>query len=53
MFQKILVAIDDSESSHTIFDRALTLAKTNQSELMLIHVLTLLNDFYPGFIREI
>jgi len=48
MFQKILVAIDDSESSHTIFDRALTLAKTNQSELMLIHVLTLLDDFYPG-----
>ncbi len=48
MFQKILVAIDDSESSHTIFDRALTVAKVDRSELMLIHVLTLLDDFYPG-----
>jgi nucleotide-binding universal stress UspA family protein len=48
MFQKILVAIDDSESSRTIFARALILAKVDRSELMLVNVLTLLDDFYPG-----
>jgi nucleotide-binding universal stress UspA family protein len=48
MFQKILVAIDDSDSSRSVFDRSLVLAKANRSELMLIHVLTMINDFYPG-----
>ncbi len=48
MFQKILVAIDDSDRSRSIFERSLALAKSNRSELMLIHVLTMLNDFYPG-----
>jgi nucleotide-binding universal stress UspA family protein len=48
MFQKILVAIDDSESSRNIFERSLTLATANRSELMLIHVLTILDDFYPS-----
>ena len=48
MFEKILVAIDDSQSSRSIFERSLTLAKANCSELMLIHVLTILDDFYPS-----
>lgn len=48
MFEKILVAIDDSESSRTIFEAALMLAKANKSELMLVHVLTLVDDLYPG-----
>jgi nucleotide-binding universal stress UspA family protein len=48
MFQKILVAIDDTKSSRAIFEEALILAKANQSELMLIHVLTLLNNLYAG-----
>jgi nucleotide-binding universal stress UspA family protein len=48
MFEKILVAIDDTESSRIIFDRALMLAKVNQSELMLVHAITILDDFYPG-----
>jgi nucleotide-binding universal stress UspA family protein len=50
MFDKILVAInDDTESSHIIFDRALMLAKANSSALMLIHVLTTVdNSYYPG-----
>ena len=55
MFKKILVAIDSSESSRTIFDRALILAKADRfsrgeatpTELMLLHVLTLLNNFDP------
>jgi nucleotide-binding universal stress UspA family protein len=48
MFQKILVAIDDTKSSRAIFEQALILAKANQSELMLIHVLTLQDNLYPG-----
>ncbi len=48
MFEKILVALDDAESSRTIFAQALMLAKVTRSTLMLIHVLTILDDFYPG-----
>ncbi len=48
MFEKILVAIDDIESNRSIFDRALMLAKTNRSTLMLLQVLTIVDDFYPG-----
>jgi nucleotide-binding universal stress UspA family protein len=48
MFEKILVAIDDTESSRSIFDEALVLAKANRSALMLIHVLTIVDNFYPG-----
>lgn len=48
MSEKILVAIDDSDRSRSIFDRSLVLAKASQSELMLIHVLTILDNFYPG-----
>jgi nucleotide-binding universal stress UspA family protein len=48
MFEKILVAVDDTESSHIIFDRALMLAKANSSALMLIHVLTIVDNVYPG-----
>jgi nucleotide-binding universal stress UspA family protein len=48
MFEKILVAIDDSESSRTIFTAALTLAKANNSKLMLVHVLIVVDNLYPG-----
>jgi nucleotide-binding universal stress UspA family protein len=48
MFEKILVAIDDAESSRTIFEQSLMLASTNHSELMLVHVLTPMDDVYPG-----
>jgi nucleotide-binding universal stress UspA family protein len=56
MFEKILVAVDDTESSRIIFEQALMLAKVNRfsrgedtpTALMLIHVLTILDDFYPG-----
>jgi nucleotide-binding universal stress UspA family protein len=48
MFPKILVAIDDSEFSCTIFEQALALAKTHHSELMIMHVLSLSDDIYPG-----
>jgi nucleotide-binding universal stress UspA family protein len=48
MFQKILVAIDDSKSSRIIFEEALMLAKANRSALMLMHVLNQVDDLYPG-----
>jgi nucleotide-binding universal stress UspA family protein len=49
MFQKILVAIDDSESSRAIFEQALTLAKTTHSELMLSHIII---PFDPAYLCE-
>jgi nucleotide-binding universal stress UspA family protein len=48
MFEKILVAIDSSESSRTIFTAALMLAKANNSKLMLVHVLVVVDNLYPG-----
>lgn len=47
MFQKILVAIDDSESASAIFDQALALAVQSQSALVLLHVLTPFDGYYP------
>ena len=41
MYAKILVAIDHSPASQTVFDSALTLAKLTGSELMLLHALSL------------
>jgi len=40
MFQKILVAMDHSPMAVLLFDAALSLAKANQAELMLLHVLS-------------
>jgi nucleotide-binding universal stress UspA family protein len=48
MFHKILVAIDDSESHRIVFEQALALAKLNQAELMLLHVMAPFDETYPG-----
>lgn len=40
MFKKILVAIDYSAGSKQVFETALSLAKTNQGNLILLHVLS-------------
>lgn len=48
MFDKILVALEAPESNRAIFELALSLAKANQSTLMLVHVLTIVDEFYPG-----
>jgi nucleotide-binding universal stress UspA family protein len=40
MFQKILVAIDGSDSSHDVFKTALDLAKADKANLVLLHVLS-------------
>jgi len=47
MFNKILVALDDSSSSEHIFECALDLAKATGSKLLLLHVLSPLNKDYP------
>ncbi len=38
MFEKILVAVDESEVSQQIFAKALSLAKLGRSRLLLVHV---------------
>jgi nucleotide-binding universal stress UspA family protein len=48
MFEKILVTIDGTESSQTIFEQALELAVANQSRLMLLRVLEPFDDSYMG-----
>lgn len=48
MFSKILVAIDDSVSSQSVFEHALAFAKLHQSKLMVLHVLVTADDLYPG-----
>jgi nucleotide-binding universal stress UspA family protein len=47
MFKKILAAIDASGSSKVVFDEALSLAKLNNAQLMLVHVLSPLDEGYP------
>jgi nucleotide-binding universal stress UspA family protein len=40
MFKKILVAMDSSSMSKLVFAKALSLAKQNQANLLLLHVLS-------------
>ncbi|NJK53281.1 MAG: universal stress protein [Leptolyngbyaceae cyanobacterium SU_3_3] len=47
MFQRILVALDSSDLSKNVFDQAIVLAKSTQARLMLLHVLSPLEDGYP------
>lgn len=49
MFDKILVAIDGMDEGQVIFEQALALALTNQSKLMLLHVLEP-ESLSPGYI---
>ncbi|HIK04413.1 MAG TPA: universal stress protein [Trichormus sp. M33_DOE_039] len=46
MYDKILVAIDQSEISQHIFDEAVFLAKATNAEMMLLHILSPLEDPY-------
>ncbi|WP_019501937.1 universal stress protein [Pseudanabaena sp. PCC 6802] len=50
MFNKILAAIDASECSKQVFETALSLAKLNNAELMLLHVISPLDEGYPTLI---
>ncbi|WAL60569.1 universal stress protein [Thermocoleostomius sinensis] len=40
MVEKILVALDESQSSELVFEEALTLAKQTDAQLLLLHVLS-------------
>jgi nucleotide-binding universal stress UspA family protein len=46
MYHRILVAIDQSEMAEYIFDQAVFLAKSTDAEMMLLHVLSPLEDPY-------
>ncbi|MCP6760294.1 MAG: universal stress protein [Fischerella sp. CENA71] len=48
MFQRILVALDNSEKSQSVFEEALSIAKLNHARLMLLHVLSDLDIGYPN-----
>lgn len=47
MFQKILVAIDDSVQSQQVLDQAITLAKLSNASLMLSHTISHFSEGYP------
>lgn len=46
MFQKILVAIDNSEMSQQVFEKSVSLAQATGGSLMLLHVLSNLDEQY-------
>ncbi|AFY69969.1 UspA domain-containing protein [Thalassoporum mexicanum PCC 7367] len=50
MFNKILVAIDMSANGDRVFAAALDLAKLNQADMMLLHVLSLEEEGAPDLI---
>ena len=47
MMDKILVAIDCSENNRSVFDTAITLAKSTNASLMLLHILSERDPDYP------
>ena len=44
MFKKILVAIDGSKMSHDIFKTAIDIAKADKANLVLLHVLSFIDE---------
>ncbi|HIK16950.1 MAG TPA: universal stress protein [Leptolyngbyaceae cyanobacterium M33_DOE_097] len=48
MFSKILVALDSSGVSRNVFAESVSLAKQNNARLMLVHVLSPVDDGYPS-----
>ena len=48
MFQKILVAIDNSAVTQTVFERVVTLGRAMDTQLMLLHVLSVDSEGSPG-----
>lgn len=50
MFHKILVALDDSDSSHQVFAKAVALAEATNASLMLLRVLSPFEGEYSGSI---
>ncbi|WP_337886658.1 universal stress protein [Fischerella thermalis] len=48
MFQRILVALDNSDTSQHVFEEALSIAKVTHARLMLLHVLSDLEINYSN-----
>lgn len=48
MFHKILVAIDNSAFAQQVFEEAVSLAKATNAHLMLLHVLSPMDEGYPA-----
>lgn len=48
MFQKILVAIDNSAATQAVFERAVALARAMDAQLMLLHVLSVDDNGSPS-----
>ena len=53
MLNKILVAVDNSESNQQVFDEAVSLARVTDARLMLLHVLSTFDEQYvdPLFLQ--
>lgn len=53
MLNRILVAVDNSESNQQVFDEAVSLAKLTDASLMLLHVLSTFDEQYvdPLFLQ--
>lgn len=47
MFQKILVAIDQSEANRSVFEKAIEFAKSNRAEVMLVHIVSPVDEGLP------
>ena len=47
MFQRILVALDHSETSQSVFEKTLELAKSNQARVLLLHVVSPIDEGMP------
>lgn len=47
MFKKIVVALDMSKMAEDVFDKALALAKNDQAQLLLLHVISSEEDNSP------
>ena len=54
MFKKLIVAMDNSDMSQQVFDKALFLAEKSNANLMLLHVLNPLDEprINPFFVRS-
>ncbi|VVD91684.1 Stress response protein NhaX [Pandoraea eparura] len=48
-YERILVALDDSETSHRAFEYALSLARTHGASLRVVHVLDMPGPFLESF----
>lgn len=47
MINKILIAVDRSQNNKSVFDTAVSLAKTTEADLMLLHILSKKEPDYP------